>query len=110
MADRDAGIECRNGGRRARHGVALHQHIVGLKLREDRSEPAQHARKGIAQRLSGLHDVEIVVGLQRKRGHHLIEHLAVLTGDTDSRQDFFLLGECVDDRCHFDGFRTCAEY
>jgi hypothetical protein len=110
MADRDAGIECSHRGSRARGGVALHQNVVGLKLREDRSEPAQNARKDIAQRLSRLHDVEIVVGLQRKRGHHLVEHFAVLTGDADSRQDFLLLSQCADDRCHFDGFRTCAEY
>jgi hypothetical protein len=110
VADGDAGVKSGKRGSRARCGVALHQNVVGLKLREDRSEPAQHACKDIAQRLPRLHDIEIVVGLQRKRGHHLIQHLAVLTGDADARQDSFLLGECADDRCHFDGFRTGTEY
>ena len=68
MADRYAGIKCSNRGGCARRSVALHQHVVGLKLREDRRQTAQDARKDIAQRLSRLHDVEIVVGLQRKRG------------------------------------------
>jgi hypothetical protein len=60
--------------------------------------------------LSRLHDVEIVVGLQGKRGHHLIQHLAMLAGNADARQDLFVLSERLDHRRHLDGFRTCAEY
>jgi hypothetical protein len=110
MADRDVGIECGYGGGGAGRGVALHQHIVWLELLEDRTQPSQDAREDVAQRLSGLHDVKIVIGFQREGGHHLIEHLAMLTGDADARQNFFLLRERLDHRCHFDGFRTCAEY
>lgn len=63
VADRDLQVEARQRGGEARGGVAVDEDHVGALLLEDRLEPEQHVAGDVEQRLTGLHDGQVVVGL-----------------------------------------------
>ena len=69
------------GGNRPRHhggGIALDDDPVWLFEIEHLADFHQRPRRESIERLSGGHQVEIVVGNDARDIEHLIEHLAVL--------------------------------
>lgn len=103
-------VECGEGCGGAGGGVAVDEHYVGGGFREHVAHADEHAGGDIVEVLTLLHDVEVVVGGDVEDGEHLVEHLAVLSGDADDgleRVGVFL--ELFDERCHLDGFRACPE-
>ena len=57
--------------------------------------------------LTWAHNVEIKIRDDFKNGEHFVKHLAMLTGDTNLHvQCVALCLQRLDNRCHFDCFRT----
>lgn len=102
----EAGERCGEAGR----GVAVDQDDVGPLVLEDGLELEQHVARNVEQRLAGLHDRQVVVWSHAEDAQHLVEHLAVLTGDRHNRVE--LVGarpQLVHERAHLNGLRTGAE-
>ena len=71
-------VERRQGSTECRGGVTLDNHPVRSFTRQDRLQSRHDLRRESAQRLPGLHHVQIIVGRYRERGQYLVEHLAML--------------------------------
>ena len=71
------------GGREARHRVALDQQDVGADLLKQRRKALEHPGSHVSRRLARGHEIEIVIGLEPEDGQDLVEHGAVLGGNAD---------------------------
>ena len=110
MADCRLMIVSRQSACKRRRRVAMHEHDIGLLLRENTIESKKSLRRDVEERLALRHDVEIVVGRDRKERKHLVEHLAVLRRHSDERRYLCLmLLEFEHDRRHLDRFGARAE-
>lgn len=99
--------ECRG---EAGRGVPVDQDHVRLLVLEDGLELEKHVARHVEQRLSRLHDRQVVVGSHVEDVQHLVEHLAVLAGHGDDGLE--LIRTClqlVSERAHLDGLRAGAE-
>jgi hypothetical protein len=106
----NARIERGQGAAKSGGGVALHQDDVGPFGGEHALERRQNARRRLRQRLSRLHQVEIVVGRDAEDLQYLIEHLAMLRGDAAFHLEFGRTGAQMEQhRAELDGFRPRAE-
>ena len=59
--------------------------------------------------LTLFHDIQVVITLEIKDLHDRIQHFTVLTGQTADAFQIGMLGQLLDKRRHFDGFRSGAE-
>jgi len=88
-----------------------HQHHVRLGLRQHGFQRCQYPRSQTGERLAGLHNVQIVIGRDLERLEHLIQHGAVLPGDTHLNLEHPAASrEGANQGAQFDGFGTSAEY
>ena len=88
----------------------MHQYGVGTGLTQHIAHAQQHTGGHVIQVLPLLHDVQVIIRLDVENLEHLIEHFAVLSGNAHKGTEVFRVClECLDQRGHFDGFRTCPE-
>ena len=110
VADLPALLEGGEARGHRRRRVALDEHPVGPLLLEDGAQAVDHGDRHVVQRLRVLHHVQVVVRLDLEQVEHLVEHLAVLAGDADPRDE--LVGaplELLDHRSELDRLRARAE-
>ena len=94
-----------------RGGIALHQHHGGLFLGDYAVQALDGAGSHLGQALPGLHDIQVDVGLDAEHAHRLIEHLAVLAGETHPGGEQVLPPvEFHDHRGQFNRFGPSAHY
>ena len=104
-------IEGGKGGGGGGGGVAMHEHHVGFRLAKHVAHTGEHTRRNVVEVLTLLHDVKVVVGGNVEDAQHLVEHLAMLPGDTHYSDK--LVGtalKLLHQRSHLDGFRAGAEH
>ena len=111
MPDRNLLVECRQAGSESRGGIALDEHQFRLQLLQGLFHASQSIGGDIAETLGWLHYIQVYGGGDIEDGQHLVEHLAVLGGDDDLRQEYLRpLAQGGPDRPQFYGLRSCAEY
>lgn len=94
----------------AGRGVAVDQDHVGPLVLEDRLELEQHVARHVEQRLTRLHDRQVVVWGHAEDAQHLVEHLTVLAGHGDDSLELIPARlQLVDERAHLNGLRAGAE-
>ena len=94
----------------AGRGVAVDQDHIGLLVLEDGLELEKHVARHVEQRLSRLHDRQVVIWSHVEDAQHLVEHLAVLAGHGDDGLE--LIRPClqlVGEGAHLDGLRAGTE-
>ena len=74
------------------------------------ADAGQQPRGELVEGLVRQHQVEIMVGSDRKQLKHLIEDTAMLGGDADAQIDCRAFPQFGNDRRHLDGFRPRSEY
>ena len=110
VAHRDLQVEARERGGEAGRCVPVDQDHVGLLVLEDGLELEKHVARNVEQRLSRLHDRQVVVGSHVEDAQHLVEHLAVLAGHGHDGLELIRARlQLVDERAHLDCLRTGAE-
>ena len=110
MEDGDALIEGSQGSSKAAGGVSLDDDAVGPRLLNDACDALNDPGRDAVQLLARGQDVEIVVGPHAEHLVHLIEHLAMLSGDGDHGNEMGGVQEASDEGSHFDGLGTCPIY
>ncbi|MND78928.1 hypothetical protein D3C80_706490 [compost metagenome] len=110
VTHRDAVIVGRQGRGKGGGGVTVYQNAIRLELGKHRFQPLQDGGGDIGQILSRLHDVEVIVRLDLEQIEHLVQHLSVLSCDTDSDIHLAIGLEGLDDWGHLDCFRPCPKY
>ena len=90
-------------------GVAVDQNQVGLGLIEHIIHAGEALGGDSGQGLPGLHDVQVIVGLQLKNLQHAVQHLPVLGSDAAQGTDARTLLQLQGQGGHFDGLRPGAE-
>ena len=81
-------------------GLCLLQHIFNAQ---------QNIGGNGGQGLAGTHDVQVVICGDAEDLSDLVQHLAVLTGETYDALDFRVLLQLLHQGAHFEGFGTGAE-
>ena len=110
VAYRDLQVEASKRCRKARGGVAVNEHHVGLLTLQHRLELQQHIAGDVEQRLARLHDRQVVVRHDVEHMQHLVEHLTVLAGDAhDGLEVAGTRLQLVDERAHLDCLRAGAK-
>ena len=86
------GMRAVEGGQRPGHcsgRVALYHDHRGRLRRQDRIYAAEHAPGDLRQRLIRCHEVQVIIGRDVEAREDLVEHRAMLGGDTDARLELF---------------------
>lgn len=110
VSDADLLVESGKSGREGRRRVAVDKDVIRFFLLQYIFQAAEDAGGDVIERLSALHDVEIIVDRQSEEVDDLIEHFPVLGGQADLGINFFMLQQFPDKGRHLDGFRSGAEY
>ena len=111
MTDRYLLVECGEGGSGGGGGVTMYQHHIGLAFLEDITHAREHSSRDIIQVLTLLHDVEVIVGGYVEDAKHLIQHLAMLTGDAHDRLEILCIFlELLHQRSHLNGLWAGPKY
>ena len=95
MADRHLVIERRKRTGKGGRGITVDEHDVRLCLFEHLIQTVQTLLGDGRQRLTRLHDVQVIIRLNIENIEHLIEHLTVLRGNTHNGFGVFILLERV---------------
>jgi len=66
----------RLSGRHGRSGIALDQHPIGLQCLDNRFHLCQDPSSYIAQTLSILHDIKVIIRHELKEAQNLVAHAA----------------------------------
>ena len=109
VTDGDLQIEAGKRSYKGRARISVDQNNIGLDLFKDSFDTAEDVRRDVKQRLLVLHNIQIVVRHDAEGRQDLVEHLTMLCRDADDRLQTFSFFQLVDQRAHFDCFRTCAE-
>ena len=110
MANLDFAVKGRQCADKGGCGVALDQYAVGFDFIQYRFKALQSFGGDVKKRLVGLHEVEVMVGIDLKEIKYLIQHLPVLGSDANLRgETAFRLPAKAYQRRHFNGFRTGAK-
>lgn len=106
----DLAVESSQGRGGACCGVAVYKHNVGLRTVEHVAHAEEHTRGNVIEVLPRHHDVEVIVGGDVEKAEHLVEHLAVLSGDAHLSDELIRAAfELIDKRRHLDGLRPRTE-
>jgi hypothetical protein len=110
----DLGVEGGERGHGGGGGVSLDDDPLGFDLFEDVGEVFEDTGGDFGQRGTGLHEVEVEIGVDVKEREGLEHDLAVLAGgaDEDVVGAVFCLGACAklgDDGRELDGFGAGAD-
>ncbi len=110
MTHRNLVVKRGQGGGHHRHRVALHKEHIGSvpgeKVVHTQNDPAGK----LSQSLPMLHQVQVIVSLDIKPLHHLVQHLPVLGGDGYYRFKFRRLFQGVYDRRQLDSLGARPEH
>ena len=110
VAHGDLVIESGQSSGKGGGGVTVDQDQVRLR----RLQHLLHAQQGAAgdggQGLAGLHDVQVIVGLQPENVHDGVQHLPVLTGETAEALKLRAACQVFHQGGHLDGLGPGAEY
>jgi RecA-family ATPase len=87
----------------------VYEYHVRLDFLQYELDALQYVRRDVEQRLLVFHNGEVIIRYNTEHFQHLIEHLPVLTADADNGLDVRTCFQFIDQRTHFDGFRTCSE-
>ena len=91
----------------AGRGVPVDQDHVRLLVLEDGLELEKHVARHVEQRLSRLHNRQVVVGSHVEDAQHLVEHLAVLASNGhDSLVLCITCFQLINERTHLNGLWT----
>ena len=90
-------------------GVTVYQHNIRLRFLNYVFHTLQHRRSNAGQSLTGLHDIQIVIGGNFKGFQHLVQHLTMLRSYANDGFDFASAFQFLYQGCHFDCFGTSAE-
>ena len=110
VADGDLLVEGGKGRGGAGRGVAMDEDHIGLHFFQDVAHAGEHAGGDVVEVLSLFHYVEVVVLGDLEDAQHLVQHLAVLTGDANYRLEFFrVFLELLHQGAHLDCLRPGSE-
>jgi hypothetical protein len=96
-------VEGRQGGGEGRRRVALDGDRIRGEPPDRLVGSLEGPRRHLGERLPGLVDVEVQIGLDVEEGMDLIEHFAMLPGDNDAGVESGILCEGLHERRHLDG-------
>lgn len=106
----DFTIEGGQGGGEGCGGIALNDDEVRALDFEHRVEGGEDARGESGEGLARAHQVEIEIGLDGEGFEGVVEHLAVLRGNTNLyRERIWAQAQLADEGTELDGFRAGAE-
>lgn len=110
MTHRYAGVVRSQAGGQGCGGVAMHQHQIRLLCSQHPLEAGQNAAAQVVQILTGLHDVQVMLGRDVKQMENLVQHLAVLGRDADHGFAVRCSGlKAFDQGSHLDGLGAGAK-
>ena len=110
MADRNFVVErCECAGKGGR-GIAVDENNVRLRLFEHLIQTVQALLGNGRQRLTRLHDIQVIIRPDAENIKNLIEHFAMLCGNAHDGLSVFVLLKRMHERSHFDSFRARTEY
>ena len=90
--------------------VALHHNDVRLHFRQNPAHRRQDARCDLVETLPGPHQVQVMIGFDLERPQHLVEHRAVLGGDTGAHLEAIgQASKMPDQNTKLDRFRAGTE-
>lgn len=110
MADGHPLVISSKAGRKRGRGVAMHEHDVSSVLSQHTTQTQQDVAGDVGQVLAWLHQIQIEVGLDVEKTEHLVEHLAVLGGDTDADFETRIRLQVFDQGGHLDGLGAGTKY
>ncbi|MNH33344.1 hypothetical protein D3C79_938490 [compost metagenome] len=84
----------------------MHQYYIRAKLGKHTFQALQYRRCHIAQVLTRLHDIQVIIWRNGEQPHYLIEHLPMLAGNTYLCVKTLIRRQRECQRSHFDGFWT----
>ena len=91
--------------------IALDEYPIWLFLEQDWLYFLQDCRSNLGRALVVLHDIQVVIGLNVEDAQHLVQHVAMLSGDAHATVDAVrVAGQLEDDRSEFDRFRPCPKH
>jgi len=102
-------IKCRESPAERGRRVTLYDHAIRPLSIHHRFKRGQNPRRRLRQRLPRLHHIQIVIGHNRKRPQHLVEHRAMLGRHRNARVKARILPQTSNDRSKLDRLRTRAE-
>ena len=110
MADRNFVVErCECAGKGGR-GIAVDENNVRLRLFEHLIQTVQALFGDGSERLTRLHDIQVIIRPDAENIKNLIEHFAMLCGNAHDGLGVFVLLKRMHERSHFDSFRARTEY
>src|SRR6266550_5386508 len=89
--------------------VALHDHQIGTALFKVSTDTCKSNRRQLWQGLVVLHQIEIDIRNNSKHLEHLIQHFAMLCGNTNIRLEVRAILCQKNQRTELDRLRTCAK-
>ena len=101
----ETGKSCHESGR----CISMNEDYIRPFFLQNFTNSVQDIRSHIEKGLTILHDRQIVIRDNFECLQHLIQHLAVLSGDADDGLDCISALEFIDPRAHFNGLWTGAE-
>src|SRR5687768_1179726 len=73
--------------------ITLNKNEIRFTVYEHFFERFQSFSSNIKKRLIGSHDIQIIVGSDSEKSHHLVKHLPVLRRNTDPNIKLLMLAE-----------------
>lgn len=87
----------------------MNQHHIRIYFFQYTFDAIQNIRCNIKQGLALFHNRKVIIRLDPEGIQHLIQHLTMLTGNTDNGFNFGTIFQFIHQGAHFDRFRSCAE-
>src|SRR5215472_17577705 len=119
IAGPESGLNMSHGNVMVKRSQRRHKDSSSVTLHEDEVrflhsqifiESGYGARRKGGERLVWPHQIQVGIGSNLKNVQHLVQHLAMLCGNTDSAPKTRIAAKSQDYRREFDGFRTRTEY
>jgi hypothetical protein len=110
MADWSVGVKAGQGTTESSRGVALNECDVRFLFGENGFKSGHDAGSGLKKSLARTHEVEVVVGHDRKGVKHMVKHLPVLGCHADTHLEVVGAGlHVADDWAELDGLGAGTE-
>ena len=110
MSHRNLRIEGCQRPRKGSRSIAMHQNHIGLGFLHNRLQAHQRTGGNIVQRLAAGHNIQVVVRLNAEKLQHLVQHFAMLGGNSHNGLNIFgIFAHLQYQRTHFNRFRAGTE-
>ena len=109
MSHRDLQIITGQRGGKGGRGIPVNQHHIRFFLLQNRPDPFQNQGSDIKECLALMHHLQIIVCFHLKNIQHLIQHLTMLSGDTNFGLDVVMFLKFQHHRTHLDRLRPGTE-